>query len=59
MLRYNRLLDHYVDMDDIDKQASREGNALHTQAQNRINKRHTVNKHKQRFTKSKWIGDKL
>jgi len=58
MRYYNRELGCYVELDNIDMRASREGSALKTASINRINRCHTVRQDKQRFVKSKWIRGK-
>jgi len=53
MRYYNKKIGYYVELDTIDIEASREGIALQTASINRINRRRTVYKDKQRFVKSK------
>jgi len=53
MKQYNHKLQCYIEIDELDVQAAREGHALQFHAKNRINNRHTINKHKPRFIKSK------
>ena len=56
MKQYNKQLGCFIELDTIDRQAAREGQALHTASQNRINRHNIIDKHKQRFIKSKWAS---